>query len=262
MLKIPNIECLICGKVFKDPVKLPCGSVICSSHQTLPVCQMEIEVLCVLCNQFHKMPKNGFPKEKIMDHTFEKLGLTNQKENLILFEEAVKRLKGLRYQLAKQLNIQSTTNYNSFDDLVQFEKKQALDYLDAQFENFKISCFDQANKVDEIYDELKNSIETQKELCVRHVKNPTTDPDFDKTVTDFNRLIQLFFSGPKTINRHTYRDFIQNYFKFLKVHEYLGLIEEDKIIEKMKSSFYEINNQDDLENFFLLDSTFEFNKVF
>lgn len=60
------LNCIICNKILKDPVNLPCGHTICKSHEIERRERNEtsVEIYCQVCDLSHSIPDLGFPSNR------------------------------------------------------------------------------------------------------------------------------------------------------------------------------------------------------
>ena len=57
-----HLKCPHCRKIFVDPRILDCGESVCNFCIMLILNKEKTGLKCVLCNDFHEVPKNGFKK--------------------------------------------------------------------------------------------------------------------------------------------------------------------------------------------------------
>ena len=57
-----HLKCPYCKNVFVDPRMLECGESMCNSCIMLLLNKEKTGLNCILCKEFHEMPKNGFIK--------------------------------------------------------------------------------------------------------------------------------------------------------------------------------------------------------
>lgn len=61
------LECTICNQILDQPILLPCGHTVCSTHETQAREQEGAEVVCGQCNQSSPIPENGFHKNMLAE---------------------------------------------------------------------------------------------------------------------------------------------------------------------------------------------------
>ncbi|CAF0813718.1 unnamed protein product [Brachionus calyciflorus] len=253
MLKIHNFECLICGSIYEDPVKLPCGFISCRKHFDLASCE-EVEILCLKCNKLHK--RKEFLSSKIFDTYQEHFKINNDLESRQLFIDSLRYLRNLRWKAKLNFNIK-TNDYQNLKDLVSQEKEQALAHLKHELNQYKdiylkstetIKTFSTIliNILNQEYKRNMNDIQSKK------IVNPRLNKEFDD-------LIKYFTTGPRIINKTNYKEFVS---KYIKLDLIMSKIFDDRYLcDYIRKFFYEINEEIDSSYFSLLMETLKIEEL-
>lgn len=249
MLKIDNYQCIICDKIFEEPIELPCGFVCCRKH-LVPCTNYEnlndISVLCFSCYQFHNF--SSLSRSKIFEFVFDRNLDSNTEKFLI---DLLKNLRELKYKLNLEFKIK-TLDFNSSEKLIYNKNEQILfdlnQKLNKKFKNYILDM----NKIKNYSHYLIKTFQQEKrEICEKIKNREIFDPHLIK---EFDDLITYFDYNPKTINKNNYKEFIRKYNKLDTVSSAIMETNFNKLDYNFRNFSFEINNEKNQQVCFLNES--------
>jgi hypothetical protein len=222
------LTCKFCQKYFLTPVILPCGNNVCQEHvnQNIKINEntKKKEYECNLCQNNHKIPKNGF----IINEPY--IQMINN--NLHLDERA---------KLAKKV-------FNDLDTL-----KKDIDLIVKDPENFIYSTFSkEKNKIDSKRETLISKIHDISEEMINEIKQLETNSKsnlneiqknlVDPNILDSNKLTQRVMAWNEEIrnpqlNKSRLEDIIEESKNLLEQIEKQSFKAKNKILNHKSCLF-------------------------
>jgi hypothetical protein len=145
------ITCSVCKSTLDAPVLLPCGKSICEKHV-----QTESDAFaCDDCDLDHRIPENGFPRNKIVED---------------LVRAKIQKLKlGEDYDNLRQ----SCVNFNGLIESIQHLKNDPTLYINEMIGEIK-------NAIDLRRDELKLQIDEEAQVLIDELAEYEEDCDVNR----------------------------------------------------------------------------------
>lgn len=208
MLKIDNFECLICNKIYKEPIELPCGFICCRNHIMVSKTytrQDNLSILCFFCNKFHHF--DCINLSKIYEQYFKTNEYFDCKDAYI---KQLEILRELRCKFKQQLKV-SNFNCDSFENLINCEKEQIIFELNRQLDKLKNDQILKLEKIKNYSHYLIKILQQEKHRICEKIKNKEL---FDsRLLKDLDKVVRYFKSNPIIVNKTNYREFVKNYKK-------------------------------------------------
>jgi len=170
-------NCQICHGVLVDPILLPCGETVCKAHTE------EINKgKCISCSGTHTVPKEGFPKNRIVKHQLD-LKVNEINLNFSQFKDYNKIIRDLNKNLKEIETIRKDPeNYIS----------EYFGELTRQVDLRRETLIEDIHKYS---DELIQKIERLKQDCVAKSNEETKITDvLDTAKAKINDLNLMFNS--------------------------------------------------------------------
>jgi hypothetical protein len=211
------IKCAFCCEILAQPIRLPCDKYICKAHEN-ELKQRE----CILCSQTHRIPKNGWKIDKVM-------------ENLVMIHTDI-------YQDA------------SYNELV----KQVTIY-ENELESYKVNVENPTHMIDEYYSGLIRKVDLRSEILKKQIEE--TSERFRKKINKEKELCKARLSKRNQSNEvniteemeklKTCKEHLNN-LKVSKLNDWINVINtslnelrksekwlRECILDNHKASFYE-----------------------
>lgn len=246
MVKIDNYQCIICDKIFEEPIELPCGITCCRKH-LIPYSNYEnldkLSVLCFFCYQFHNF--DSLSRSKILDFISNKN--LDSKTNKFLID-LLQYLRVLKWKLNLEFKIKFF-DFNSSENFINNKKEQILFDLNRIVDEKCQNDIFELNKIKNYSHYLINIFQKEKHVICEKIKNKEIfDPYLIK---EFDDLIIYFDSNPKTINKNNYQEFIKNYNKLDSVSSAIIETNFNECDYNFRNFSFEINNEKNKQLCFL-----------
>lgn len=208
------IECMICKKVFKQPVILPCFHNICKEHETEWSHANANKIRCPVCFQVHEIPLKGFPANLLAENLLviksklDQLDLgpdhTVAKESCEYLRESIEELKRLRG--SPEFKIAETVGkIRNKIDLHREEAKKKIDEdalkLIRELDEYEAKCKAELSDdklaltsvTDDLIEYLERSLSEWKEELIT----------FEGNVKTFEKIQLDSFDGVKKLRRES-----------------------------------------------------------
>ena len=185
------LKCHICQQVFQDPVKWPCGMIVCRSHP-----YRCIPTKCPNCDIKHKEPENGFPiatkADKMSKLFYNNRRLNNSiNETERLINETEPFVRDPHFYIYEYFSDLRNKADLAKEQLIQIIEQRHADYIN-QINELEIKCKTSAieigNKFCNNFEEIKINFAKLNES----IKSPdlTNDQTMKKLLTEIEKQTQ------------------------------------------------------------------------
>ena len=114
-----ELICNICKLILKDPVLLPCLSVVCGKHLHDDITKSGV-IMCLKCDKEFKLPESGFPPNEVVANIIAKEYHLNDKEKAIKrsIQDMIRKLEQLQEDLKQKHHEDlEANNFNYFSEI-------------------------------------------------------------------------------------------------------------------------------------------------
>ena len=127
------IECLICEKVFNEPVLLPCCHTICKTHVITDNNHVK-EISCPTCNESYEIPKNGFPAnilaENLIKFKFDRLDLGAEHSTAVKSGKNLKKVLDELKRLRDTPDLEISQSIGEIRNKIDLKREEAKKKID------------------------------------------------------------------------------------------------------------------------------------
>ena len=173
---IPKIVCENCKRDFDVPKLLPCGESVCDSCLTEFCNNNKSKIKCPFCEESHKVPKSGFPTQKLLQNLLS-IGTLNDsvRASIDNTEHVIKDL---------------TDSY----DTAQSKVKSHCEFMKSEIEISVESTIDELNQLKlKMFDEIDIYEQSRLENIEKDsVEKRNFKEHLDASLNRLNRLKELF----------------------------------------------------------------------
>ena len=170
-----HLKCQYCRKMFVDPRILECGESMCYSCIMLFLNKEKTGLNCIICNEFHDIPKNGFIKSR---------GLANLVE---IKSNEVSRSKEAS-DLKTELNtIHEKTSIIESD--LKMGKSKIREHCDFVRNDVEVKVESWHQYIDKFHGEFKNTIDKYEEESLETFETSGFDKsDYEQFIQETNKF--------------------------------------------------------------------------
>ena len=138
-----KLTCSYCSKIYKDPIELTCGDLICQAHLKEKEVVQKNKIKCSICSKEFQVKCKDFKlKELIQKQINDRIFLNNEEKiSKQKIEESIKQFYEMYYKFISSKNKLDLECHNHFQE-IRFQ-------LDQHREELK-------QKIDEIYMDIIN----------------------------------------------------------------------------------------------------------
>ena len=186
-----ELICNICKLILKDPITLPCSSVICGEHLKDDTVKNG-KITCLKCEAEFEMPKQGFDANKMCSIILENEFHLSEEEKTIkhAIQDLIQKLEKLQEDLKRKHSDLEQSYFHHFSEI---RRKIDLhrEEIKAKIDEIALKMIDQVNQQEKVYTlKIKESQFVQTEVDVQQNRQIVTDEfrKFDLLIENVERL--------------------------------------------------------------------------
>lgn len=223
------MNCLSCKLRYKNPKTLPCGEPICQDCIDRLLSKDSRGIECPFCKQFHALPENGFPPNKLLQK------LISKKLNEVCKDEFVDDLKSKLDTIQKR----SKTLENDVN-MGKDKIKEHCDYLRNDIEIEKERTLQFLNKY---YNEFMAKVDNYEAECNKNFDSDDSEfkKRFDTTVREVDSFLNKWSNdlNDGQIDKHVYLEIKRGADECLKKLDDQDLLVRNKLFNDRLLTFKE-----------------------
>jgi hypothetical protein len=176
------IKCPLCSNSYSNPITLPCGDTICFEHLEDHSYTKDRKFMCDICNKFHTLPDEGFPKNKAIEKML-KIRLD-------------KLDRGESYKNAKASFEKFNSKFKSYEEINNDPDNYINDYFSNMINDIDLRREEIKLEIDNYYDSMINDLkQAQIDSLFMSEANKKVSIDelkfFKREVKSFNKDLRM-----------------------------------------------------------------------
>jgi hypothetical protein len=147
-----NLTCSFCSKIFKDPIELPCGDLICKEHLTAIDVQKQNKIKCIECKKEFPVKNEEFKSVKLIQKMLDsKLYLSDNEKCLKQqIDESIRDFYKLYEEFTQNKTSIDSDVYNHLHEL-RFQIDEHREKLKQKIDDIALAMIEQTQKFEAEY---------------------------------------------------------------------------------------------------------------